>query len=405
MIALALTVVLCAQDLPAAPEGLQVREVVKLGPPDENFRPVRVQPHPKTGLLYVLYTNGDLWQVDVEKSAKKKVLEGRKYFRPEAPPFVQALGFHIDAAGLAYIVVNERHDNDRPKRAHVSIYRVADTDGDGVPAKATEWFAYDHPWGIGPFNHGACHLATGPDGMIYLSIGSRTDHGEPGKKPEETHLATWGETGLTACLVRLDPKESPPTPEVWARGLRNSFGFDWDDQGRIVATENGPDADHPEELNWLQKGKHYGFPYRFGNLALPMYPDAVPAPEGLTFEKPIANLGPAARPGAAKEYTFDPHCSPAGMTFYRKGTLPSKYVGGFFVTRFGNFLGKVPVGFDLLHVRLVEKDGELAADIQPILEKLRRPIDVCQATGKLYVLEHTTYDSSRLSRLLELSGK
>lgn len=402
MTTLPLILLLLAQDLPPAPQGLQVREVVKLGPPDESFRPVRVQPHPGTGLFYVLYTNGDLWQVDAEKSAKKKVLDRQAYFRKEAAPFVQSLGFHIDANGLAYIVVNERHDNDRPKRAHVAVYRVADLGGD---ARASEWLGFDHPWGTGPYNHGACHIATGPDGMIYLSVGSRTDHGEPGKKPEETHIDTGGETEVTACMMRLDPKQSPPRPEIWARGLRNSFGFAWDDQGRLVATENGPDADHPEELNWVQKGKHYGFPYRFGNLALPMYPDAAPAPKELTaFEKPIVNLGPAAKPGAAVEYTFDPHCSPAGIIFYRKGTLPAPYEGGFFVTRFGNFLGKTPVGFDLLHVRLVEKDGSLSAEIRTVLEKLRRPIDVCQWNGKLYILEHTTYDASRLSRLLELSG-
>jgi len=92
------------------------------------------------------------------------------------------------------------------------------------------------------------------------------------------------------------------------------------------------------------------------------------------------------------------------VTFYRKGTLPTKYEGGFFITRFGNFLGKNPVGFDVLHVRLVEKDGELAADVTTVLEGLRRPIDICQWNGKLYVLEYHTYDASRLSRLLEVSG-
>ena len=403
MIGLAFTLaVLAQQDLPVAPDGLQVREVVKLGPPDTGDKPVRVQPHPKSGLFYVLYTNGDLWQVDAEKSAKKKLLERKDYLRAEAPAFVQALGLTIDPNGLTYIVVNERHDNERPKRAHVAVYRIADLEGE---RKVTEWVGFDHPWGTGPYNHGANHLATGPDGMIYLSVGSRTDHGEAGKDPEKTNIDTHGETDVTACMMRLDPKADRAKPEVWARGLRNSFGFDWDDQGRLVATENGPDADHPEELNWVRQGKHYGFPYRFGNLALPMYPDAAIAPKELTaFEKPILNLGPAAKPGPAVEYTFDPHCSPAGMTFYRKGTLPAKYEGGFFVTRFGNFLGKTPVGFDLLHVRLVEKDGQLAADITAVLEKLRRPIDVCQWKGKLYILEHTSHDAERLSRLLELSG-
>src|SRR5207244_2130885 len=84
----------------------------------------------------------------------------------------------------------------------------------------------------------------------------------------------------------------------------------------------------------------------------------------------------------------------------RQGPLPTKYEGGFFISRFGNFLGKRVVGFDVLHVRLVEKDGELAAEMTTFLDQLRRPIDLCQWNGKLYVLEYTTYDASRLSRLL-----
>lgn len=392
------------QQLPPAPDGLVVREVAKLGPPDVDDQPVRVQPHPKTGRFFVLYKNGGIVQIDPATGAKRQVLDRSGYFRKEAPSYVQALGFHIAADGLFYVVVNERHDKEKPKRAHVAVYRLTDTDGDGVPAKSTEWLGFDHPWGIGPFNHGACHIATGPDGKIYLSVGSRTDHGERAGKKPDPDLDPNGETPLTACLLRLDPKADPPKPEVFCRGLRNAFGFDWDDQGRLVASENGPDADHPEELNWLREGRHYGFPYRFGNQALPMYPDAVPAPEGLTFEKPIANLGPAAKPGEGTEYSFDPHCSPSGVSFYRKGTLPAKYEGGFFVARFGNFLGKTPVGFDLLHVRLVEKNGETAAEISTVLEKLQRPIDLCQWKGRIYILEYTTYDKIRLSRLLELSG-
>jgi glucose/arabinose dehydrogenase len=405
MIALILAVALQQQELPKAPEGVRVREVVKLGPPDVDDQPVRVQAHPKTGQFFVLYKNGSIVQVDPDKGAKKTILERSGYFRKEAASYVQALGFHLASNGLFYVVVNERHDKEKPKRAHVAVYRLTDTDGDGVPAKSTEWLAFDHPWGIGPFNHGACHLATGPDGMIYLSVGSRTDHGETAGKKPDPDLDPNGETPLTACMLRLDPKSDQPKPEVYCRGLRNSFGFDWDDRGRLVATENGPDADHPEELNWLREGKHFGFPYRFGNQALPMYSDAVPAPEGLTFEKPIANLGPAAKGIPGTEYSFDPHCSPSGVSFYRKGTLPAKYDGGFFVARFGNFLGKTPVGFDLLFVRLVEKNGELSADITTVLEKLQRPIDLCQYKGKIYILEYTSYDKQRLSRLLEVSGE
>ena len=38
------------------------------------------------------------------------------------------------------------------------------------------------------------------------------------------------------------PKAEKPKAEVFCKGLRNSFGFDWDDKGRLIASENGPDA-------------------------------------------------------------------------------------------------------------------------------------------------------------------
>ncbi|HVR85683.1 MAG TPA: PQQ-dependent sugar dehydrogenase [Planctomycetota bacterium] len=405
MIGLALTLALLGQDLPTPPEDLKVREVVKLGPAEDS-QPTRVQVHPKSGLFYVLYLNGDLWQVDAAKGSKKRILEARGYFRKDAAKFVQALGLFIDPAGLAYIVVNERHDQETPQRAHVCVYRIAGTGGEYLPERAEPWVEFDHPWGIGPFNHGACKIAMGPDGRIYLSVGSRTDHGEAGKDSAKLRLDTHGETDLTACMLRIDPKAEKPQPEVYCKGLRNSFGFDWDDQGRLIASENGPDADHPEELNWLRQGKHYGFPYRFGNQAPPMYPDAAVPPEGLSsFERPIANVGPAGRPGPETEYTFHPHSSPSGVLYYRTGTLPAKYENSFFVARFGNYLGKEPVGFDLLHVQLAEHGGLLEATMTTILEKLRRPIDLCQSGGKIYILEYITYDAQRPSRLLELSGK
>ena len=35
-------------------------------------------------------------------------------------------------------------------------------------------------------------------------------------------------------------------------------------EGELFATENGPDIDFPEEINWIREGLQYGFPWRFG---------------------------------------------------------------------------------------------------------------------------------------------
>lgn len=382
--------------LPQAPDGVAVRQVVALGCPTPNVNPVRVAAHPVTGKLWVLYLDGDLWEVDPDAGTKRLAIAAKDYHAQRQRFSLQSLGLHIDGAGRIWVVVNERWNHVLPHRAHVAVYRIED-------GKSSEVLSFEHPWGVGPYNHGACHLAPGPDGLMYLGVGSRTDHGETGKDPK---LDPNGETDVTAVMLRFDPNAPSSKPEVFCKGLRNPFGFDWDEKGRLIAGEHGPDADHPEELNWLRQGKHYGFPYRFGDDALPMYPDAAKAPEGLSFEKPIPNLGPDARPGETPAHTFHPHSAPCGLVFYRGGgRLPERYAGSFFVTRFGNFLGKEPVGFEVLNVRLEEKDGALAARCTTFMKSSQRPIDVCLRNGALYVLEYVTVDDRRRSRLLEMTAK
>jgi glucose/arabinose dehydrogenase len=380
--------------LALALQDVEVRDLVALGQPVANINPVRIAAHPTSPTLLVLYLNGDLWEVDVDARTKRLFRSGESYFHEKRPKYLQALGLHIDAQGRAYVVVNERWEDVKPWRAQVVVYRL-----DGP--KVEEVVTFAHPWGVGPYNHGACRIATGPDGWIYLGVGSRTDHGETGEKD---FLDKNGETDLTAVLLRWDPKA--PKVEVVCRGLRNPYGFDWDDRGRLIAGEHGPDANHPEELNWLRPGKHYGFPYVFGDGEAPMYKDAARAPEGMTFEPPIENLGPDARPSEVGYYSFHPHSAPCGMVFYRDGALPARYKGSFFVTRFGNFLGKEPVGFEVLNVRLVDRpDGRLAARCETFYKTSRRPIDVCLSRGRLFILEYDTVDDRRPSRVLEASAK
>src|SRR5262249_57515521 len=81
------------------------------------------------------------------------------------------------------------------------------------------------PYGGGGFNPAACRIAQGPDGMIYLGSGSRTDHGEAGDDPRISRLGEAPDPGVpgvpggaggefTACILRLDPTRGQQAPEV-----------------------------------------------------------------------------------------------------------------------------------------------------------------------------------------------
>ena len=110
-------------------------------------------------------------------------------------------------------------------------------------------------------NHWTRTLRFGPDGWMYVSIGSSCN-------------VCVEEDGRRATLMRFRPDGSGG--EVFATGLRNSVGFDWrPEDGQIYATDNGRDLlgdDFPPcELNRVEKGGFYGWPVANG--------DRVPDPD------------------------------------------------------------------------------------------------------------------------------
>jgi glucose/arabinose dehydrogenase len=251
------------------------------------------------------------------------------------------------------------------------------------------------------------HIALGPDGHLYVNSGSRTDGNETGK---DDRYSREGETPLTACLWRLDPRRpSQPTIEVYARGLRNAYGFCWNDKGEMLATDNGPDADPPEELNLVRPHHHYGFPYRFSDWDRKPYPYTPDPPPGFVFARPIVNLGPDAGKGLA---TFDPHSSPSGIVFLGDD-FPPPYRGTFLVARFGNLLERPrDAGFDVLHVRLEKHGDGYRAHVRTLLAPIARPVDLhLSGRGRVYICEYSRqiqnkgYNGMLPGRVLELAVK
>jgi glucose/sorbosone dehydrogenase len=404
------------EGLPQAPADVQIRVVARFEPGDQE--PVRIAAHPSSGRLYVLGGGGDVSLLDVETGSKRLVLKGADYIdqpkrqnvniplpvdasQVNSPITLRAtlcLGLGFDRQGRLYVVANVQIPG-KIVVNRVNLYRTGPIGDDGRPARPALWTRFDYPYGIGGFNHGACRIAQGPDGMIYLGSGSRTDHGEAGVEP---NLSTLGEAPhpdvpggpdlpggeFTACILRFDPEKGQQAPEVYSRGNRNPFGFDWDDRGRLLDAEHGPMADHPEELNLIERGRHYGFPYMFGNGETPDYPDSPPPPPGVEFEPPLKNVGPAGLTGINPMYSLAPHSAPGGLVFYRSGRLPKRFAHSFFLARFGNLVGYNRVGFDVLNIRLEEQEGRPVAHTERFLDHVARPTDLCLSGGKLYVVEY-----------------
>ena len=396
------------QPLPAPPAGFTLKEVVRLNAPMTRMA--------SDGRGKTLYLAGgmEISKLDLASKRITAIISPAAFGLDPKRGDLSIGGFTLDAQKRMHLVVSQRVPGDGKGIVtnEITFFRTSAVNKDGDPSEPSVWFRTSYPWGIGPFNHGVGHMAFGPDGFLYVSSGSRTDGNETGT--DAVHFSTTGETPLTACIWRLDPKSDAPKIEVHSPGHRNAYSFCWNAAGEMFATDNGPDADAPEELNLVVPGKHYGFPFRFSNWSKKPYAYTPDAPAGVGFALPVANRGPAAGGTSAEPmFTFDPHSSPAGVVALG-ADFPEPFRGSLLVVRFGNLLQRPKdVGFDLLRVTPTKSaDGSVSAEVSTLLAPLARPLDLHLAgKGRVFLLEYTrSLDNSRNSgwlpgRVLELAVK
>lgn len=175
-------------------------------------------------------------------------------------------------------------------------------------------------------------IAFGPDGMLYLGVGSSCN------ACNEAHPEH-------ATLLRLSPDGQRRT--VFASGLRNTIGFDWHPaSGALWGMDHGidflGDDRQPEELNLLEQGRQYGWPHVWGD-GRGENPQSTP-PGGLTK----AQWRDASQP-MALGYTA--HAAPMQMLFYTGAAFPAAYRGDAFVAMRGSWNRKPASGYEIVRVR------------------------------------------------------
>lgn len=246
-------------------------------------------------------------------------------------------------------------------------------------------------------DHGVGGLAIGPDNRLYINSGSLL-HGTASQGVEP-------DNGLNARILRANLDGT--NVETFCTGSRNHFDIAFRTDGKLVGVENGPDCHYGDEINILEQGNHYGYPYKYGSdvSGSDSTLDAAcifTPPVGLVFTPALANYGPNGRPGPGQNgyvdggvyFGLNAHSSPDGLCFYEPSRMrndvilfPPEYWGRAFVARFGQSLG-VPgsAGFDVLSVRF--DDAGQGFFCNTFLSGMGRAIDVVAAdNGRLYILE------------------
>jgi glucose/arabinose dehydrogenase len=174
-------------------------------------------------------------------------------------------------------------------------------------------------------NHSKKTLRFGPDGLMYVAVGSSCN-------------VCLEDDERRAAISRYTADGEPRG--IYATGLRNSAGFDWSpNDGALYATDNGRDLlgdDFPPcELNRVEEGGFYGWPFANGNRE--------PDPDlGAGREAVIAA-------SQSPVFPFRAHNAPLGIVFLRHAAPP--WAGAALVALHGSWNRTLKDGYKVVALR------------------------------------------------------
>ena len=166
-------------------------------------------------------------------------------------------------------------------------------------------------------NHWTRNLLAGPDGKtIFISVGSGSNVGENGIENERRR----------ANILEINPDGTGE--RIYASGLRNPVGMDWQPTTKILYTavnerdELGDDL-VPDYLTSVKEGAFYGWPYSYYGQ------NEDPRRKG---ERPDL-----VKKAVVPDVPLGAHTASLGLAFYNRETFPAKYRNGAFIGQHGSW--------------------------------------------------------------------
>lgn len=217
--------------------------------------------------------------------------------------------------------------------------------------------------------HSAKTIAFGPDGKLYVSIGSTCNV----CKEKDSRRAT----------IFFMNKDGSDFKE-FARGLRNTVFFTWNpDDGKMWGTDMGRDylGDNlpPDEINIIESGKDYGWPSCYGN--------------NIHDNEFDSRNAVSCSDKAGSQVDIQAHSAPLGIAFAPRKGWPSEYQGDLIVAYHGSWNRTVPTGYKVVRVKLdnqgkFEGIEDFITGWQKGDSVLGRPVDVkVDTNGNMYITD------------------
>lgn len=241
----------------------------------------------------------------------------------------------VVASGLALVHGIAIHEGQVFLAGETEIW-VADIESDGMLGTPTALVS-DLPSGG---QHPNRTLGFGPDGMLYVSVGSTCNVcDEPNAE--------------SATILRMSADGTERT--IFANGLRNTIGWGWHpESGELWGMDQGSDwlgdDQPPEELNRLIEGGNYGWPYCYADQVLNEYSSGQPA--GATLDQYCSLT-------EAPALTYQAHSSPIAWVYYTADQFPDDYQGDAFVAMRGSWNRAPATGYKIVRVQF--EDGQPTA--------------------------------------------